>query len=63
MTFGCKPAAGVPIKSTIARNYFKYLRMSAKEVQETGQKLFVLPGCLNFFQNWDGKCEHAIKTG
>lgn len=22
----------------------------------------MLPGCLNFFQNWDGKCEHAIKT-
>lgn len=35
MTFGCRPSAGVPIKSTIAKNYFKYLRMSAKEVAET----------------------------
>jgi len=21
-----------------------------------------LPGCLNFFQNGDGKCEHSIKA-
>ena len=28
--------------------------------QKTQQ--FVLPGCLNFFQNSDGKCEHNIKT-
>ena len=27
-----------------------------------GGNQFVLPGCLNFFQNSDGKCEHNIKT-
>lgn len=61
MTFGCRPSDGVPAKSTIATNYFKYMRRSANKLP-TGDRVIVLPGCLNFFQNWDGKCEHAIKT-
>lgn len=27
-----------------------------------GSKHLMLPGCLNFFQNIDGKCEHNIKA-
>lgn len=61
MTFGCRPSAGVPAKSTIAKAYFKYLRHSANPTPD-GENYIVLPGCLNFFQNSDGKCEHAIKT-
>ena len=29
---------------------------------DDGRKFFILPSTLNFFQNIDGKCEHAIKT-
>ena len=61
ITYGCQPSAGVPQKSTIANTYFRYLRKSAK-VFPDGKKYLVLPGCLNFFQNVDGKCEHNIKT-
>ena len=60
MTFGCRPSAGVPAKSTIARTYFRYLRKAA--ILQNGEFQLQLPGCLNFFQNTDGKCEHAIKT-
>ena len=30
MSFGCKPSAGVPAKSTLARTYFRYIRKSAR---------------------------------
>ena len=51
------------IKSTIAKTYFRYLRHSS-QVSKSNQdlKLLELPGCLNFFQNTDGKCEHSIKA-
>ena len=60
ITYGCQPSAGVPAKSTMAKAYFKYLRKSATDFADS--KFMTLPGCLNFFQNSDGKCEHSIKT-
>ena len=48
MTFGCRPSAGVPAKSTIAFQYFKYLTKSA-QMHPSGQAFIALPGCLNFF--------------
>lgn len=65
ITYGCKPSDGVPAKSTISKNYFRYLHQSASNGKSQGSdhtKFFVLPGCLNFFQNSDGKCEHSIKV-
>ena len=38
MTFGCRPSAGVPAKSTIAKSYFRYLRNSAKPQPDTSTK-------------------------
>ena len=50
----------MPQKSSLAKHYFKYLRKST--VEYNGVRRFMLPGCLNFFQNIDGKCEHNIKA-
>jgi hypothetical protein len=62
MTFGCRPSDGVPAKSTIAKAYFRYLKKAAQPTQDGSANIVVLPGCLNFFQNTDGKCEHNVKT-
>ena len=60
ITYGCQPSDGVPQKSSLAKHYFRYLRKST--VEYNGVRNFMLPGCLNFFQNVDGKCEHNIKA-
>ena len=60
LTYGCQPSSGVPAKSTIAKSYFRYLRASSKPFADSNY--FMLPGCINFFQNDDGKCEHNIKV-
>ena len=63
ITYGCQPSDGVPVKSTLAIQYFSYLKNMATANQlDDGRKFFLLPSTLNFFQNIDGKCEHAIKT-
>ena len=63
ITYGCQPSAGVALKSTIAKTYFRYLRHSSQTAKSSQDlKLLELPGCLNFFQNTDGKCEHSIKA-
>ena len=63
ITYGCQPSAGVALKSTIAKTYFRYLRRSSQSAKFDHElKLLELPGCLNFFQNTDGKCEHSIKA-
>ena len=36
--------------------------MATANQLDDGRKFFLLPSTLNFFQNIDGKCEHAIKT-
>ena len=61
MTYGCQPSSGVPQKSTIAQTYFRYLRSKGMSARDQSCRL-VLPYCLNFFQNTDGKCEHNIKA-
>ena len=59
MTFGCQPSSGVPVKSTIARAYFSFLRQQALQDAE---KRIALPGNLSFFTGTDGKCEHVTKV-
>lgn len=60
ITYGCQPSDGVPQKSKLAKSYFRYLRKSAQDYNDV--KCLMLPGCLNFFQNKDGRCEHNIKA-
>ena len=60
ISYGCQPSAGVPVKSTLAMSYFRYLRKQARPFNDG--HFLVLPGCLNFFQNVDGKCEHSVKV-
>ena len=61
ITYGCQPSDGVPIKSTLAKSYFRWLRKSAKPFEN--KQVFVIPGCLNSFMNFDGKADHIIKVG
>ena len=60
ISYGCQPSAGVAQKSSLAKAYFRYLRKSSQDYN--GALHLMLPGCLNFFQNADGKCEHNIKA-
>ena len=63
ITYGCQPSSGVPVKSTLAKTYFRYLRKSGQHIgDDQTTKYLSLPGSLNFFQNTDGKCEHNIKA-
>ena len=50
LSFGCRPTAGVPKKSTLAASYFAYLQDMARsnEVQD-GRMFFILPSELNYF--------------
>ena len=44
ITYGCKPTGGVEVKSTIAVNYFAYLKQNSKPIQENDDRRFlVLP--------------------
>ena len=61
ITYGCQPSQGVPAKSTLATTYFQYLGKSSQPSPD-GKRYLALPGCLNFFQNVDGKCEHVTKV-
>jgi len=60
LTYSSQPSSGVTNKSSIAKSYFSYLRASSKPFANSNY--FMLPGCLNFFQGKDGKCEHNIKV-
>ena len=53
-TFGCQPSDGVAQKSTIAKGYFRCLRMMAKQ-NKVGQ--IKLPEAIQLFKGTDKKCE------
>ena len=55
VTFGCEPSRGVAQKSTIARGYFRFLRMMADVVDGHGK--LQMPGCLQLYNGSDKKCE------
>ena len=57
VTYGCPPSQGVPAKSTIAINYFKFL-----SEQCTKKNKLLLPGNIGFFVGSDGKCETISKV-
>jgi len=54
-TFGCQPSDGVAQKSTIAKGYFRCLRMMANVKNNVGQ--IKIPEAVQLFKGSDKKCE------
>lgn len=58
VTFGCQPTDGVAQKSTIAKGYFRYLRMMANvSVNADNVGRIKLPKAIQLFKGTDKKCE------
>ena len=55
LTFGCPPSATVDAFSTIAGEYFCFLREEAED--DKGGRL-LLPGSMNYWNGQNGKLEH-----